>query len=106
MRRTLAAIAFGATILSVGAAGTFAADLGGGGPPVVEGTPGPVPIERTSDGCRLVRTCTAVGCGWRRSCPHSCPDRFSCSPLYGAYGPYGGTRYWGAYTYSGWGYRY
>jgi hypothetical protein len=25
-----------------------------------------------------------------------------CSSLYGAYGPYGGTSYWGRYTYSGW----
>lgn len=27
-----------------------------------------------------------------------CPDRYSCSPLYGAYGPYGGQAYWRAYT--------
>jgi len=27
-------------------------------------------------------------------------------PLYGAYGPFGGTAYWGAYTLSGWGYRW
>jgi hypothetical protein len=29
-----------------------------------------------------------------------CPDRYSCMALYGAYGPYGGPGYWGAYT--GW----
>lgn len=29
-----------------------------------------------------------------------CPDRYSCMALYGAYGPYGGVGYWGAYT--GW----
>ena len=29
-----------------------------------------------------------------------CPDGYSCYPLYGAYGPYGGKAYWGAYT--GW----
>jgi hypothetical protein len=28
-----------------------------------------------------------------------CPDRVSCFPLYGAYGPYGGTAYWGTYSY-------
>ena len=28
-----------------------------------------------------------------------CPDRVSCYPLYGAYGPYGGAAYWGAYSY-------
>ncbi len=27
-----------------------------------------------------------------------CPDRYSCSALYGAYGPYGGVAYWDAYT--------
>jgi hypothetical protein len=27
-----------------------------------------------------------------------CPNRYSCSPLYGAYGPYGGQAYWRAYT--------
>jgi hypothetical protein len=26
-------------------------------------------------------------------------------PLYGAYGPYGGPLYWGAYTAGGWGFR-
>jgi hypothetical protein len=29
-----------------------------------------------------------------------CPDHYSCYPLYGAYGPYGGQAYWAAYT--GW----
>ncbi len=29
-----------------------------------------------------------------------CPDGYSCYPLYGAYGPYGGQAYWAAYT--GW----
>ncbi len=42
-------------------------------------------------------------CGWR--CRIVCTDRYSCWPLYGAYGPYGGLRYWGAYTFTGWGYR-
>ena len=42
-------------------------------------------------------------CGVR--CRIVCPDRYSCYPLYGAYGPYGGIGFWGAYTYTGWGYR-
>jgi hypothetical protein len=42
-----------------------------------------------------------AGCGWRHTC---CPDRYSCSSLYGAYGPYGGAAYWTRYTYGGWGY--
>ena len=29
-----------------------------------------------------------------------CPDGYSCYPLYGAYGPYGGRSYWAAYV--GW----
>ncbi len=28
----------------------------------------------------------------------ACPDRYSCSALYGAYGPYGGPAYWTAYS--------
>jgi hypothetical protein len=40
-------------------------------------------------------------CGAR--CRIICPDGYSCHPLYGAYGPYGGVGFWGAYTYSGWG---
>jgi hypothetical protein len=35
--------------------------------------------------------------GWR------CPDRYSCSPLYGgATMPYGNPAYWSRYTMSGW----
>ena len=36
---------------------------------------------------------------WQRKY-YRCPDRLSCYPLYGAYGPYGGVGYWGAYSYS------
>jgi len=28
----------------------------------------------------------------------ACPDRYSCSSLYGAYGPYGGRAYWAEYS--------
>jgi hypothetical protein len=27
-----------------------------------------------------------------------CPDRYSCTPLYGSYGPFGGQAFWGVYT--------
>jgi hypothetical protein len=54
-------------------------------------------------GCGSVWTCGPYGCGWRHVCRRVCPSRYSCSPLYGAYGPFGGTGYWGAYTLSGWG---
>jgi len=43
--------------------------------------------------------CGPYGCRkWRRK-TYRCPDRVSCFPLYGAYGPYGGAAYWGAYSY-------
>jgi hypothetical protein len=42
--------------------------------------------------------CGPRGCEWRRRV-HGCPDRLSCYPLYGAYGPYGGVAYWSAYSY-------
>jgi hypothetical protein len=41
----------------------------------------------------------------RGRCSGVCLDRLAFHPLYGAYGPYGGVGYWGAYTFSGWGYR-
>lgn len=37
---------------------------------------------------------------------YGCTAWYYCYPLYGAYGPYGGTSYWGAYTEAGWGYRH
>ena len=42
------------------------------------------------------------GCNWYHVCTRPCPDGYSCSALYGAYGPYGGVSYWGGYTDSGW----
>jgi hypothetical protein len=47
------------------------------------------------------RVRVVTGCGWRHTC---CPDRYSCSSLYGAYGPWGGAPYWTRYTFGGWGY--
>ena len=55
--------------------------------------------------CQKLWRCTPAGCDWYRVCARPCPDGYSCSPLYGAYGPYGGTAYWGGYTDSGWSYR-
>ena len=46
--------------------------------------------------------CGPRGCEWRRRL-NRCPDRLSCYPLYGAYGPYGGVAYWSEYSY---GYNY
>ena len=47
--------------------------------------------------CPAVWRCGLSGCRWYRECLRGCPDRISCYPLYGAYGPYGGVAYWGAY---------
>ncbi len=44
-------------------------------------------------------------CGWRR-CPPRCPDRYSCAPLYGHYGPWGGEQYWASYSYVPYGWPY
>jgi hypothetical protein len=50
-------------------------------------------------GQRAERHYRVEECGWRR-CPTHCPDHYSCAPLYGAYGPWGGQQYWAAYSYS------
>ena len=54
--------------------------------------------------CQNLWQCGPNGCDWYRVCTRPCPDGYSCTPLYGAYGPYGGTSYWGGYTDSGWQY--
>jgi hypothetical protein len=56
--------------------------------------------------CSRQRICGPEGCGWQRFCRVGCLDRYRCSSLYGAYGPYGGSAYWGAYTSVGWGQAY
>jgi len=58
----------------------------------------PAPICHETWLCRGEHDCT-----WRRICSSPCPAGNICYPLYGAYGPYGGQTYWGAYGYSGWG---
>jgi hypothetical protein len=52
--------------------------------------------------CPTVRHCVDGHCSWRKACWRGCPDLYSCWPLNGAYGPYGGAAYWGAYTSAGW----
>ena len=47
-------------------------------------------------GCQSVWRCAPRGCAWHRVC-RRCGGYF-CYSLYGAYGPYGGVPYWGAYT--------
>jgi hypothetical protein len=75
--------------------------------PTVEHRPAGPAVVATPvyPGCRYVWICGPYGCGWRHICRTRCPDRYSCYALYGAYSPYGGTPYWGAYTAAGWSYR-
>lgn len=56
--------------------------------------------------CETIQKCGPDGCRSRRVCGSPCPDGYSCYSLYGAYPPYGGTLYWGAYTDAGWGRHY
>src|SRR5437588_7765350 len=59
---------------------------------------------------KVKRVCVGPECGpyapCGARCRPVCPDGYSCYPLYGAYGPYGGVGYWGSYTLSGWGPRW
>ncbi len=54
--------------------------------------------------CQDLQRCGPDGCNWYHVCTRPCPDGYSCAPLYGAYGPYGGASYWGGYTDNGWSY--
>jgi hypothetical protein len=55
--------------------------------------------------CDGIRPCRPVSCRLDHRCRPLCPDGYSCYPLYGAYGPYGGMAYWDAYTGGSWEYR-
>jgi len=54
--------------------------------------------------CHGPRLCDATGCFVSPACEVRpvCPPGNPCYSLYGAYGPYGGTNFWGAYTAAGW----
>ena len=54
--------------------------------------------------CQDIERCGPNGCKVFHVCTRACPDGESCAPLYGAYGPYGGLKYWSGYTDSGWDY--
>lgn len=80
-----------ATALSLsGGSVAYAAELG------VSRAPRAV---RVGNDCQRLQYCRGNLCQWKRVCWHGCPDRYSCAPLYGAYGPYGGRDYWAAYSY-------
>ena len=54
------------------------------------------PASKVKKVLRYAGTCLSYRCR-KRLVWRGCPDRFSCYPLYGAYGPYGGVGYWTAY---------
>jgi len=53
--------------------------------------------------CRYLPSCGAAGCVPHQLCRPTYSDAYLGHSLYGAYGPYGGTLYWGGYTAAGWG---
>jgi hypothetical protein len=81
-------IALGTVAFLLGGSGAYAAELGISAAPRA--------VERN---CQRLQYCHGDVCQWKRVCWHGCPDRYSCAPLYGAYGPYGGRDYWAAYSY-------
>jgi hypothetical protein len=93
MRKTLFMLATGLAVLL--AVPSSAAELSGGMR---------VAPSRLAAGphCREVRVCGQFGCEYRRKCWTGCQGgreaRYTCGALYGAYGPWGGTGYWDAYT--------
>jgi hypothetical protein len=94
-RSSLKSLAGGVLLgLISGIGGAYAADLG------TIPAPSPGKTVRISSNCQQTWICPGDLCGWKKVCFRGgCPDRYSCAPLYGAYGPYGGAGYWGAYAY-------
>ena len=83
--RKLLWIGLTSAVLSLSAVGVQAADLDidGAAPPVKART------ATVAPGCFRKSVCGPEGCVWKTICRTPCPDGYSCSPLYGAYGPYG-----------------
>ncbi len=98
MRKPVLSIVIAAAMLCLQAIGqaAHAADMG---------VYSQVAPTRVGIGAHCLRQwiCRADGCGWQKFCRSGCPTPYACASLYGAYGPYGGTAYWGAYTSLGWG---
>ena len=90
--------------LAVAAAAAFA--LVSSGYPALDAVADEAAVIR--HGKKVRQACRGPACGPYAPCgPRcrvGCPDGYSCFPLYGAYAPIGGVGYWGAYTYSGWGF--
>jgi hypothetical protein len=95
MRRVLLTLATGICLLAAGSSQLPGAELA-----LREGRTA-VP-DAVGPHCWRARICGPAGCEWRRRCWHACAggrdSRYTCGPLYGAYGPWGGRGYWDAYT--------
>ncbi len=100
MRGLLFAALGSVVLLGTTSLPSYSADLG------VEGPAASTRVAGVGRHCREVRRCGPAGCQVRHVCWGGCTDRYSCYPLYGAYGPYGGSAYWGAFTETGWGRHY
>jgi hypothetical protein len=99
MRKVVVRVCISAAVIAGGLAPTYGAEVYSGptGPSVV----GPV----GGKDCQSVRVCSPYSCGYRQVCHPNYSDAYLGHSLYGAYGPYGGSNYWGAYTGAGWGIR-
>jgi hypothetical protein len=98
MRKITMAVALGMATVFGALAPTQGAEIY---PPPIAQRPAGVIIASS---CRFVWICDRRGCDWRDICRRRPAAPYTGYPLYGAYGPYGGTAFWGAYTASGWGY--
>jgi hypothetical protein len=97
MRTGVLIAALSVSVLLAGVVPLTAADVAG---PIGIAPPEPAVVI---PGCRAAWACGPRGCAWEPLCRRKAAQRYYGYPLYGAYGPYGGTGYWGAYTLSGWG---
>jgi hypothetical protein len=61
-----------------------------------------LPGDAAADGVAVKRHARKVVAHTSVVMRPACPDPYSCSSLYGAYGPDGGAAYWTRYNYAGW----
>ena len=85
-------LAIGILAIFCGLGSALAADMGGSVPSYRS-------VESVGANCQRIQTCQGEICRWKKVCWRGCSDRYSCTPLYGAYGPWGGSSYWAAYSY-------
>jgi hypothetical protein len=99
MRKVAIRVGFSAAVIVGGLAPGYSADYYSrpAGPSVA----GPM----SEKDCQPIMVCGPYSCGYRQICHPNYSATYLGHSLYGAYGPYGGSSYWGAYTGAGWGIR-